>query len=73
MKYGICNETFADWPLDRALAFAREAGYTGWEVAPFVLTDDVVSYSTEQRRAYRRQVEAAGFARDRATLAVGEN
>ena len=61
MKYAICNETFGDWEVDRALALAREVGYTGWEVAPFMLTDDLRSYAVSQRVAYRRQVEEAGF------------
>ncbi|MAI72757.1 MAG: D-tagatose 3-epimerase [Rhodopirellula sp.] len=61
MKYAICNETFGDWPLDRALAYAQEVGYTGWEVAPFMLTDDIGSFSAIKRDAYRQQVERAGF------------
>ncbi|QDT60752.1 D-tagatose 3-epimerase [Stieleria bergensis] len=61
MKYGICNETFGDLPLEQSLQMARDAGYTGWEVAPFMLTDDVVSFSNQQRLDYRRQVEDAGF------------
>ena len=61
MKFAICNETFGDWPLDRALAYSREAGYTGWEVAPFMLTDDICSFSAGERDAYRKQVEEAGF------------
>ena len=61
MKYGICNETFGDWPLDKSLRYARDAGYTGWEVAPFMLTDDIFSYNGEQRKAYREAVESAGF------------
>ncbi|TWU61810.1 MULTISPECIES: sugar phosphate isomerase/epimerase family protein [Crateriforma] len=61
MKYGICNETFGDWDLNRALQFAAEAGYHGWEVAPFMLTDDIRSYGDAQRRAYRDAVHAAGM------------
>lgn len=61
LKFGICNETFGEWPLERALAYARELGYTGWEVAPFMLTDDLHSFGSEQRLAYREQVESAGF------------
>jgi sugar phosphate isomerase/epimerase len=61
MKYAICNETFGDWPLDKALEFASEAGYSGWEVAPFMLTDDIFSFSAGDRAAYRQQVEQAGF------------
>ena len=29
MKLAICNETFKDWPFEKAFAFARELGYTG--------------------------------------------
>ncbi|MEZ6089791.1 MAG: sugar phosphate isomerase/epimerase family protein [Pirellulaceae bacterium] len=60
-KYGICNETFQDWPLDKALSYARQAGYTGWEVAPFMLADDARKITPQQRLDYRRQVEASGF------------
>ena len=61
MKYGICNETFGDWPLEKALQLASETGYTGWEVAPFMLTDNVRTFDAASRRAYRRAVESAGF------------
>lgn len=61
MKYAICNETFGEMPLSEALALAEQYGYSGWEVAPFMLTDDLRQYSAEQRAEYRRSVEATGL------------
>ena len=61
MKYAICNETFGDWPLVEALELAKRTGYSGWEVAPFMLAADLNSYSAAQRQDYRSQVESAGF------------
>ncbi|WP_372724407.1 sugar phosphate isomerase/epimerase family protein [Novipirellula sp.] len=60
-RYAICNETFQDWPLERAVKFAKEAGYTGWEVAPFMLADDLRSFGKGQRDAYRETVTSAGL------------
>ena len=61
MKYAICNETFGDWPLSKAIDLALDAGYTGWEVAPFMLCEDIFAYSESDRRAYRSHVETAGL------------
>ena len=60
-RYAICNETFGDWSLDRALSFAKEVGYTGWEVAPFMLNANAREISRQQRIDYRQAVETAGF------------
>jgi len=61
MKFAICNETFCDWPFERAFAFARECGYTGIEIAPFTIANDVREISSERRAEVRRQAEAAGL------------
>lgn len=61
MKFAICNETYGDWPLERALAHAAEAGYTGWEVAPFTLGDDPLQMSAVDRSQYRATVADAGL------------
>ena len=61
MKFAICNETFQDWPFDKAFAFAAECGYTGLEMAPFTISDIVTDISAAKRTEVRRQAEAAGL------------
>jgi len=61
MKFAICNETFQDWPFDRAFAFAAECGYTGIEMAPFTIANDVTDISPAKRAEVRRQADAAGL------------
>ncbi len=61
MKFAICNETFQDWPFEKAFAFAAECGYTGLEMAPFTISHDVTDISAEKRAEVRRQAEAAGL------------
>ncbi len=61
MRFAICNETFLDWPFDRAFALARECGYTGLEIAPFTLNKDAHQISAARRTEVRRQIEQAGL------------
>lgn len=61
MKYAICNETFQDMPFADALKLAADAGYTGWEVAPFMLGGHIDDLSAEDRKSYRESVERAGL------------
>jgi sugar phosphate isomerase/epimerase len=61
MKFAICNETFQDWPFEKAFAFAAELGYTGIEFAPFTMNTDAYQITAAQRAEVRRQAEAAGL------------
>ncbi|MCO6457798.1 MAG: sugar phosphate isomerase/epimerase [Pirellulaceae bacterium] len=61
MKFAICNETFQDWPFDRAFEFARQCGYTGLEIAPFTIDKSAYNISAARRAEVRRQAEAAGL------------
>lgn len=61
MKFAICNETFQDWPFDRAFAFAAECDYTGIEIAPFTIAQYANEISPQKRADVRRQAEAAGL------------
>jgi sugar phosphate isomerase/epimerase len=59
MKFGICNETFQDWPFDKAFRYARDLGYTGIEIAPFTIDKNAYNISAARRAEVRRQIEAA--------------
>jgi len=61
MKFAICNETFQDWPFERAFKFARELGYTGIEYAPFTINKNAYEITAARRTEVRRQAEDAGL------------
>jgi sugar phosphate isomerase/epimerase len=60
MRFAICNETFQDWPWDRALDLTLECGYTGWEIAPFTIGGRVDQLPVSRREQMRGQIERAG-------------
>ena len=61
MRLAICNETFGDWPFEKACAAAAEAGYTGIEIAPFTLATYVTEISSARRTELRKQARQAGL------------
>ena len=61
MRYAICNETFVDWPLERACAAAAEAGYTGLEVAPFTLGPRPAALADAERARIADTIRASGL------------
>lgn len=61
LRYAICNETFEGWDHERICATAAELGYTGLEVAPFMLAPRITDVSATRRSELRRQAEAAGL------------
>ena len=61
MKFAVCNETFQDWPFERAFQFARELGYTGIEYAPFTINKNAYNITAAQRAEVRQQAEDAGL------------
>ena len=61
MKYAICNETFQDWPHERAFAFAAECGYTGIEIAPFTLAARAADVAHQDRSELCRFAKKSGL------------
>jgi len=61
VRFAICNETFQDWPFDKAFRFARELGYTGIEIAPFTMGASAYEISADQRAIVRQQAADAGL------------
>ena len=61
MRFAICNETFQDWPFEKAFRFAADLGYTGLEIAPFTINTNAYEISADKRVEVKRQADEAGL------------
>ena len=61
MRYAICNETYGDVELQESARLAAAHGYTGLEIAPFTLSDDITSISESQAKDLGNQVRDQGL------------
>jgi len=61
MKFAICHELFTDWPWEKQCQFIAETGYTGIEVAPFMLAGHPQDVSAERRRELKQVADDHGL------------
>src|SRR5665213_4168054 len=61
MKFGICNEIFQGWEIERAMSYAAELGYGGLEIAPFTLAQYVSKISGLERQHIRESAARCGI------------
>ncbi len=62
MKFGICNEIFKDWRLERTFAYAKQVGYDAVEIAPFTLAKYVTDIPAAERTRIRELAARTGIA-----------
>jgi sugar phosphate isomerase/epimerase len=61
MRFAICNETFQDRSFPEQCRTAAEIGYTGLEVAPFTLADDLCKFTTADATALGATIRDHGL------------
>ena len=60
-RYSICNEVFEKQEFAAACGAARRMGYTGLEIAPFTLADDIDDISLARRKELRDILRSEGL------------
>jgi sugar phosphate isomerase/epimerase len=60
MKWATCNEPWRDEPIESVFKTAARIGFTGVEIAPFTLADDVREISVARRKEIASAAADAG-------------
>lgn len=61
MKYALCHELFVDWTWERQCEFMSGTGYTGVEVAPFMLGASPCDLTPREREQVRLTASRSGI------------
>lgn len=61
MKFAVCNEMFEGWEFAKVCRVARDAGYSGVEIAPFTLGKQANDISASERAAIRKAAGEEGI------------
>lgn len=61
MKFAICQELFEETPWEEQCRIIAEAGYTGIEVAPFAIAQDLATVSEQQLQEMKSVAAAHGL------------
>ena len=62
MKFAICNEIFKEWnDIERTIAYVKEVGYDGIEIAPFTLAQYVTDISPATADKIAKKAEEVGL------------
>ena len=61
MKFAICQELFEDMPWEDQCKLVSEIGYTGIEVAPFTISDDIASVPDETLTGMKQTAQQHGL------------
>ena len=60
-RFAVCNELFGQSTLEQTCREISSAGYTGIEIAPFTLSDNAVTLTTEDRTRIRDIINRSGL------------
>lgn len=60
-QYSICNEVFEKWDFAKSCRAAKKMGYSGIEIAPFTLAENVDDISAARRKELRDIIHSEGL------------